>query len=381
MKIIYVDQTGKLGGGELSLLDWIRAAGVGDDVILFTDGPFRDLLEEAGARVTVLPIDALSGVRRGASLHSVLSALPNFFRLRVKLRHALRAADVVYANSQKAFLLSAFSMERGRPLLWHLRDLLTPDHFSALLRKLAVFAGNRYATFVMVNSEATGEAFVEQGGDRSKIRVVPDGIDERPFDSVDLSVVPRFRKAIGVEDRFVVGLFGRLAAWKGQHILLEAIALIPDVHACLIGAALFGEEAYEQQLRERAARADVAGRVHFLGFRRDIPELMMAMDVVVHASVSPEPLGRVIVEGMFARKPVIATRAGGAAEIVENERSGLLVTPGSVDELCDAIRRLQTDTGLRARLAEGGRSRAQSTYSLQSMVDRTRRVLEEVGRG
>jgi glycosyltransferase involved in cell wall biosynthesis len=91
-----------------------------------------------------------------------------------------------------------------------------------------------------------------------------------------------------------------------------------------------------------------------------------------------EPLGRVILEGMLARKPVIATRAGGAAEIVQDRENGLLVTPGSVTELFNAIRLLSTDEKLSQVLALAGRRRAEQDYSMEIMADRVKRLLHEL---
>jgi glycosyltransferase involved in cell wall biosynthesis len=378
LNIVYIDQTGQLGGGELSLLDLLASVRLKTRVILFEDGPFRSLLEEIGETVEILPMEDLSLVRRGASLSSIFWALPNLRKFRARLSASLASADVLYANSQKAFLLVSLSKRRGQPIVWHLRDLLTKDHFSTILRRLAVFAGNRFATVIIVNSQATADAFIAEGGRADKLRLVPDGIDPKLYDAVNLAVAERLHAELCPPGMFLIGLFGRLAHWKGQHILLEAVACMKDVQICLVGDALFGESAYAEEIKERASEPDLAGRVHFLGFRRDIPELMTAMDLVVHTSVSAEPLGRVIVEGMLARKPVIATRAGGAAEIVEDEVSGLLVSPGSVEELQAAIDRLRSDPVLQAKLASAGRHRAETVYSLQSMVDRTTEVLREV---
>ena len=378
MSVIYVDQTGQLGGGELSIFDWLEAKPAGASVVLFEDGPFRQMLEGIGVPVQVLKMTALKDVRREAGLRKVLSALPNLLQVRGELRDATKGGDVLYANSQKAFILTALCKRSGQPLLWHLRDILTAEHFSPLLRKVAVFMGNRYATRILVNSQATADAYVDQGGDGSKIRLVPDGVDARKFAQRDAAAVERLRESLCPCDVYVAGLFGRLAEWKGQSVLLEAAALIPDLHVCLVGDALFGEQAYAEQLRQRAAQQDLAGRVHFLGFRKDVPELMQAMDVVVHASTAAEPLGRVIIEGMLAGRPVIATRAGGAAEIVEDERSGLLTAPGSVAELTDALRRLRDSPQLAARLVDGGHQRALSVYSLDNMVRKTQAVLDEV---
>jgi glycosyltransferase involved in cell wall biosynthesis len=377
MKILYVDQTGQLGGGELSLLDWLRISPQSATVVLFEDGPFRALLEELGVAVEVLPLAALKEVRRESGLWRLLTTVPAWLSLRTRLAQAAGQADLLYANSQKAFLLSAFARRSGQPLIWHLRDILTGEHFSPILRRIAVFTGNRFATAIIVNSKATADAFVAAGGRPQLLREVPDGVSARPFDEVDPKTVKLLRQEICAPDKILIGVFGRLAEWKGQHILLEAIVNLPDVHLCVVGDALFGEKAYAETLKRRAAQDDLAERVTFLGFRRDIPELMKCMDIVVHSSIVAEPLGRVILEGMLAGKPVIATRAGGAAEIVQDRENGLLVTPGSAIELFNAIKLLCTDSKLSQELALAGRRRAEQDYSLEIMANRVRRVLQE----
>jgi glycosyltransferase involved in cell wall biosynthesis len=378
MKILYVDQTGQLGGGELSLLDWLRLSPQNAHVVLFEDGPFRPLLEELGVSVEVLPLAALKGVRRESGFWKLLSTVPAWLSLRRRLAQAAIQADVLYANSQKAFLLSAFARRSGQPLVWHLRDILTGEHFSPVLRRIAVSTGNRFATAIIVNSKATADAFVAAGGRPNLLREVPDGVSARPFDEVDPETVKGLRQELCPPGKILVGVFGRLAEWKGQHVLLEAIANLPEVHLCIIGDALFGEKPYAETLKNRATQLHLAQRVIFLGFRRDIPALMKCMDIIVHTSIVAEPLGRVILEGMLARKPVIATRAGGAAEIVQDRENGLLVTPGSVTELFNAIKLLCTDEKLAEGLASAGRLRAEQDYSLETMADRVKTLLQEL---
>jgi glycosyltransferase involved in cell wall biosynthesis len=378
MNISYIDQTGQLGGGELSLLDWLRVSPQGASVVLFEDGPFRPLLEELGIPVEVLPLAGLKEVRRESRSLKLVSTLPALLSLRKRLANRALRADVLYANSQKAFFLAAFAKRAGQPLVWHLRDILTGDHFSPILRRLAVTTGNRFATAIIVNSKATADAFVAAGGSAEKLREVPDGVSATPFDEVDPDTVLRLRQELCPPGKIMVGVFGRLAEWKGQHILLEAAVGLPDIHICVVGDALFGEQLYAKTLQERAARADLANRVTFLGFRRDIPALMKCMDIIAHTSTVAEPLGRVILEGMLARKPVIATRAGGAAEIVTDRKNGILVTPGSISELFSAIELLCSDRKLSAELASAGRHHAESAFSMEIMADRVRQVLQNL---
>ncbi len=376
--VVYVDQSGMLAGGELNLYDYLRTAPAAASVVLLEDGPFRSLLEQTGISVTVLPMGSVHGIRREAGLSSVLRVLPAGADLRKRLRLLTHKADIVYANSQKAFLLAAISTRRDQPLVWHLHDILVPQHFSRLIRKIAVFAGNRFATRIIVNSKATAEAYVAEGGRAEKLRLVYCGLDPAPFDKVTAGAVAATRAAICPPETFLVGVFGRLSEWKGQHVLLEAVSELPQVQVAVVGGPFFGEEAYQKRLFERARQPDLAGRVHFLGFRKDVPELMRSVDLIAHTSIAPEPFGRVIVEGMLARKPVVAANAGGAAEIIEHGRSGLLTFPGSAEELCNAINLLKNDPRLTQELTSAARRRAEEIFSLSGMVKGIQDVLEEV---
>jgi glycosyltransferase involved in cell wall biosynthesis len=381
MRILYVDQTGQLGGGELSLLDVIKNSAHEAEIALFDDGPFRVALEELNVRVHLLSLGKADTIRREAGLGSILSCGPALLSLRNQLASLARGFDVVYANSQKAFLISALVRQPGQILIWHLRDMLTADHFSPLMRKAAVMAGNVAASAIVVNSEAVLESFVQAGGKRKKAVVVYNGISPEPFDSVQNSDVEKLRTQLGLEGKFLVGVFGRLSPWKGQHIVIDALCRLPETHVLMVGEALFGEQAYADELRTLARSKGVEDRVHFLGFRRDIPTLMKLADVVVHASTAPEPFGRVIVEAMLSDRPVVATRAGGVVEIIEDERTGLLVKPGSSSELSTAIERLRTQTAFTAELASAAKERAVRIFSISAMRLGIQQVLTAASAG
>jgi len=140
-------------------------------------------------------------------------------------------------------------------------------------------------------------------------------------------------------------------------------------HLLLVGDALFGEEAYAASLRAQAARLGLGDRVHFLGFRSDVPRLMRTVDIVAHTSSAPEPFGRVVVEGMLAQRPVIATGAGGVPEIV-SAGTGVLVPPGDATALAAAFTRLLSDPEFAAGVARKGREHATTHFTVEEMVDR-----------
>ncbi|NNF58314.1 MAG: glycosyltransferase [Rhodothermaceae bacterium] len=370
-RVLFVDHAAVMGGAEWSLLSLARRWRSERAVTLFEDGPFRQHLNEAEVPVDILPASAaVLGATRGGGAVADLLTVPGILALATRLARQARRFDVLYANSQKALVIGAVAaLLARRPLVWHLRDIITADHFSPARRRLAVGLANRRAAYVICNSEATAEAFMEAGGDPNKVRVVYNGISPAPFDAVAEDEVAQVRMALGVGETPVIGVFSRLAQWKGQHVLLEALAYLSEAHALLVGDALFAEDrVYADALRAQAASLGVTERVHFLGFRDDVPVLMKACDVVVHTSVAPEPFGRVLVEGALAGRPVVATDAGGAPEVINDGETGHLVPPGDAQALADTLRTLLTDPIATPRIAEAGRQRALDHFSEEAMV-------------
>lgn len=376
-RILFIDHAGVLGGAEFSLLDIATAHATGSEVLLLADGPFRRALESRGLRVSVDPLGAFASVRKASRLPSVAAAADV---LRVARLVAVRARefDLIYANSQKAFVVGALaSWMSGRPLIWHLRDILAPPHFSGPAARAVVWLANRVAARVIANSAATSAAFSAAGGRASLVRVVHNGIDRAPFDAVSDAVAVACRASLGIAASApLVVHAGRFHAWKGQQVLLRALALEPRAQALFVGAPLFGEEAFADELKAEAHRLGVATRVQFLGFRDDVPQLMRAATVVVHSSTYPEPFGRVIVEGMLAGRPVIAARAGGVTEIVNDGETGWLVPPNDPGALARAIAAVIDDPAGAASVAARGAAHARANFSRDAMLRGVASIIE-----
>ena len=369
-RILFLDHAGVLGGAELSLLTIAQHYADSGLVVLFSDGPFRERLEQNGVAVElVCAPNRVSGANRSGGLRQML-AIPGV--LQMAGRGAVRAKgfDVLLANSQKALVVGALAAAMARkPLVWCLRDILTAEHFSGFNRRLVVFLANRFANRVVANSQATLAAFVDSGGRSDRATVVYNGINAPEASPAIADAARRIRADLCVGNAKTVGLFSRIAPWKGQHVLLEALAQLPEMNAWLVGAPLFGDEIrYQEDLVALAKSLGLTDRVRFLGFRDDIPELLHAVDFVVHTSISPEPFGRVIVEGMLAGKPVIAARAGGACEIIEDGKTGCLVPPGDSGALVATLRRLVEHPDEAARLGMAGKLSASERFSVEKMV-------------
>ncbi len=370
-RVLFIDHAGVLGGAELFLLDLAKAYGPAGSVLLLDAGPFQERLHREGVKVELLQApDAVLGVGRGGKGLAQVLAIPGVVRTACKVARYAKDFDLLFANSQKALVIGAVASWLSRkPLVWYLHDIVTASHFSALNRRLSVILGNRCAARIIANSQASKDAFVAAGGCGEKVAVIYNGIAAGTDESDAAAAAQDVRRELGLMGMPVVAVFSRLAPWKGQFVLLEALPQLPGVHALLVGAPLFGDEVrYEEELKAKARSLGMADRVHFLGFREDIPALLQVADVVAHTSVAPEPFGRVIVEGMLARKPVVATRAGGACEIIEDGVTGRLVTPGSVDELATVLRELLSDREKAEALAQAGYAVAVARFSVEAML-------------
>lgn len=376
--ILFLDHAGVLGGAELSLADIAGHFGDRGRTLLLADGPFRELLERSGLHVEVVRTPgALAAARRESGAAGSARAAAAAAAVMPRLLPYARRARLLYANSQKAFVLAAMLGRLARrPVVWHLRDIMSGEHFSALNRLVTTRLARWSAARVIANSDATRDAFIAAGGPAPRAVTIHNGIDPAPHDAVDDAAGEPLRAELGfAPGDFVVGAFSRLAPWKGQDVLLDALARCEGVHAAVVGDAIFGETDFRDRLRRRIERPDLTGRVRLLGFRRDVPRLMKACHVVVHTATAPEPFGRVIVEGMFARRPVIASSAGGACEIITDDRHGLRVPPGDAEALAAAITSLRDQPARRLRIASAGRRRAEDAFSVRAMLERIERHL------
>jgi glycosyltransferase involved in cell wall biosynthesis len=381
-RILFIDHAGSLGGAELYLRDVVQPYRASSTVAVFEPGPFPDRLREDRIATIVLrgDLDSLQAVQKGSRLVDAVRAFPGLARRIQQLLPHARHHDVLFANSQKALIVGALTgVLARRPVIWNLHDMLTADHFSRLNRRVAVTCANLCVKRVIVNSEATRAAFAESGGHVQKTQLVYNGISPRPFEAVSPEDVERVRAPLDLPDAPLVGVFSRLAPWKGQHVAIRSLANVPGVHLLLVGDALFrGDTAYVRQLEQLVDHLDLSDRVHFLGFRDDVPTLMHLVDIVAHTSTAPEPFGRVVVEGMLAGRPVVATRAGGPREIIAHNRTGKLVPPEDPDQLTRALHSLLRNRTAAATMAERGRRDARERFSVAAMHAGIRTAIHDV---
>jgi glycosyltransferase involved in cell wall biosynthesis len=379
--ILFLDQSGEFGGAELCLADLAEFSKENSAVFLFQEGPFADFLRARKIVVHVANLPKMAArVGKTGGLLAYLFALPGMAMLLYRVMRVAKNFDLLYANTAKALVVGAIlAFLLRKKLCFHLHDIVSADHFSATNRRLIVSLANR-AHAVVANSQATADAYISNGGNNHHVRVIPNGFEISRFHSVSRNASPDSANTVPRTDFPVAGLFGRITRWKGQHLFIQALAELPGVHGLIVGEALFTEEdhRYARELKSLAVELKVANRIRFTGFRTDILPLLRSVDLVVHCSTSPEPFGRVIVEAMLAGRPVIASKAGGALEILKDNQTGLLIEPCNSHALAKGIEKLLQNRDFAAQMGQAAKREAEERFSLDRVLTQWRAFIGEI---
>ncbi len=348
--MLAIDHTAGSAGGEIALarlLSGIDRERFAPSVLLLEGGPLVQRLHEASVRTAVLLAPRrLTEVGRGevaASPLALLAAIARTAMLVPRVSAAIRGsgADLVVANSLKSAVITAFAAPlAGRRWVWHLHDRVERDYLpGVLVRALRVLArvGPR---MIVANSQATRRTL--SGVRDARIVVAYPAIQAG-------DAAPALPPA-----RPTFGLLGRIAPTKGQREFIRAAAelssTVADARFTILGDAMFNDHEFADEVRALPAALGVPDAVTFAGWVDDPSRALAGLTALVHASPVPEPFGQVIVEGMLAGIPIIATASGGVPEIVDPDGVGdpigqrivrapygLLVPPGDVSALAAAM--------------------------------------------
>lgn len=354
------------GGAELALMHFL--AGVehsrrGDIFVCYLeDGPLAHWTSAAGFPTAVIPSGRLREPWAGLRCMYALAAWLKRNRIRVVISWMNKAH--LYAGPAALF--------RGVPAVWW-------QHGVPRNRGLDLAVTLLPARRVLACSRAAASAQQRVFGQRAELRTIYPPVDLEFLSSI--GTAQQSRASLGLpESGLIIGIVARLQRWKGVHIFLEAASELLrqglNLHFVVVGGPHPLEPDYAASLEQRARELGLADHVLFSGYQANAAQWMAAMDVVVSASFG-EPFGMVIIEAMALGKAVVATRLAGPTEIITDGVNGLLVTPGCVEELANAIRRLIEAPEMRAGLARAARTRAE-LYAVPRFVLEVTSSLREV---
>jgi glycosyltransferase involved in cell wall biosynthesis len=380
-RVAFINETQKIGGAEINLLNLVQRlepSRFQPIVLLPPSGPLGDRLREFGTASIVIPRARLFSTSFYVGHWKVLNPFAFLVDMVVVLSQTLRIrrallkekVDIVHTNTLLAHFYGGMAARLARiPCIWHVQDIVSPSTagglFLHLLRVMARWIPKR----VVAVSASTAEMFAECTP--AKVSVIPNGTDPDRFSPYVNAEAVRRELKIGPEER-IVGMVGRITPWKGHREFLRAASLVLKSNArvrfLIVGDATFGHGGYVQSLRQLTVEMGIDARMMFVGAQNDVPPWIRAMDILVHASVSPEPFGLVVIEGMACGVPVIASCLGGPSEIIEDGVDGLLVDPREPRSLAEAIQRLVDDEPLRRRLGASARQKVLAKYAIATFV-------------
>ena len=305
-----------------------------------------------------------------------------------------RLDDLV--NFVPSFLQTLWTVFRFRPDLIHVNNEPLCNRAAVLAGKMlgvpvvAHVRGDQQGSLLMHSffklpdyfiavSRWVSDSIGRIGVPDRKRTYIYDGIE---LDRLDLQADgAAFRRQHGIpEAAFVVGLVGLLIPWKGQRLFIDAIRRLgqqmPNAAFAIVGGTPEECRYFEAELRHLAAAPDLRGRVVFTGHVSAMAAVYNGLDVVLSASISPEPLGTVIIEAMTMARPILAPDHGGAVEMIENGRTGLLFKAGDADDLAAKIQRLHDDRALGLQLGKAARAHALQVFAIREHVRQVQRVYD-----
>jgi glycosyltransferase involved in cell wall biosynthesis len=386
LRVAFLSPSGELGGAETSLLDVLASLRDAQPswplhLVAAADGPLLPRAATLGVTTAVVPFPrAIARLGEHGAAHGAAPG-GGFARLATQIGMAARpiaaytsrlrraiaacAPDVVESNGLKMHLLGARACDA--PLVWHVHDYLGSRRLTARLLR---WSSSRCAAIV-ANSQSVAADVRQMLGPGAPVVTVYNAIDLQRFspigDAIDLDRAAGLARAPAGTVR--VGLVATYARWKGHATFLQAIARLPasapPVRAYVIGGPIYqtdGSQYSIDELRDLARAADLEDRVGFTGFLVEPEHAMRALDVVVHASTDPEPFGLVIAQAMACGRAVVASDAGGAAELFTRGVDAIGHAPGNVEALAAAIQPLVADRDLRERLGVAARATAERLF-------------------
>ncbi|MFL5824576.1 MAG: glycosyltransferase family 4 protein [Solirubrobacteraceae bacterium] len=339
-------------------------------VVVPSSGPLVDDLRDAGVEVLIRPLGVIrrelaspSGAARIAG-----GALSDAFALRRVIQE--RRVALVHSNTTVVLGGAAAAGLARIPHAWHVREIydarfgrLWPSYRRLLSRAAAL----------PCISDATAAQF--RGSER--VHVIPDGL------AMSADPLPRAeaRRRLGLDPEVpVVAVLGRISDWKGQDVLVRALAdpalAVRGTLGLIAGEAWPGAEDRGPNLSQLAAELRVSDRVRMLGFRDDVETVYGAADLVAVPSTAPEPLGDVAIEAAASGCAVVASDHGGLPEIIRDGETGRLVVAGDAGALARAAAELLEDPDLRRRMGAAAAADVRSRFSAARLLERLQNLYE-----
>lgn len=209
------------------------------------------------------------------------------------------------------------------------------------------------------------------------LHLVYNGLD--PSEFLPTIEQDKIKSRIGLKDNdLVIGIVGNIKSWKGQDVAVRAMTHIlvkyPNAKCLMIGASYQDGDSYTEKIESLIKQNHLRKNIIFTGYRQDVSNYVNVLDILLHTSVLPEPFGRVMLEGMALKKPIITVNIGAGPEIVTHKRTGLVIEPNDERALAEAVISILGNRSLARKMGEAGFARLENYFKISSNTSQTEEI-------
>ena len=370
-RILYLHAGAEMYGADKVLLELVK--GLDKDefephIILPNDGPLVEALSQVGAEVSVLDYPILR--RKYFNPKGIVDYIRSYHFYAKQIASYAKEHNIDLVHNNTTAVLEGIYLKRKLklPLIWHVHEIIVkPKVISDFINMLM----GRYADKIVAVSQAVAShikqsRFIKE----QQVQVIYNGVDNEIYYPMQEATA---REKFGIQQNsLVIGMVGRVNAWKGQGNFLEAVTPIleqnPNAIAFLAGSAFAGEEWRVKELEVKIEASSVASQIKRIDYYDKTSELYNMFDIFVLPSTNPDPLPTVVLEAMACGKPIVGYRHGGVCEMIAEGTNGLLANPGQTQELSDAILELVSDRIKRNQFGQASVKRQRELFSLDSYI-------------
>ena len=382
--ILFIHQSAELYGSDKTLLLLLKNLDKNKFkpvVLLPFDGPLKEALENENIEVVIAPVLKLyRKLFTPKNLIGFFKDIKAAFKI-VNELHKKYQFTLIYSNTLAVLLGIMFAWKNNIKHLWHVHEIIEkPSLFKKAFVGLLSLKSN---THIVYNSQATKVFWELNKSIINKGVVIWNGIEiNTPESSTSELFDIRKNLFLAQPNEVVLALVGRISRWKGQMILLDAFNNLvqknENIKLVFVGAPPPNQEKFQEDLEERIASFKLNDKVLIIPFQNEIHKIWQAIDIAVVPSTEPEPFGMVAIEAMLAHKPIVGSNHGGLTEIIENNATGILVTPNSVQDLVIALEKIIQNELLRKEMGEKGYLRVTTAFSVEQYVDSFEKFFEKI---
>ena len=366
-------------GGEfltLYLITHLRSDLFHPILVYAHEGAIVQEIKKAGIEWAHIPLD--SGITniypREIKLYNPLFIFTFFWKLFIsggifKLKRFLRKYDInlIYCADNISKLIGGIAGKMaGVKVVAHCHDDFKEDTMGKTMRMFYLMLLDR----ILAVSERVKKFFAVNKRGFQKTITVYNGIDTDIFNPQNVS--EDLRNELGLKkENIVIGSIGVIEKDKGHRYLVEAIARLKAEGIPNMVCVICGTGPEESDLKEFVRDKGLDSEILFLGFREDIPKVLKILDIFALMSLTIESFSMAAVEAMAMEVPVIATNIGGIPEVIDDGKTGIIIPPGNVDALCEAIKLLIQNPAIRFQMGKNGRVRVLEKFTIEQNVKKT----------